>query len=120
MITIPTRAIIIPTHTSPESDGLPAIQYFDIVYYHNTGHSILFHSMETAVPLDELEPHIEQMDELKIAVEVHVPSKSDEKQIIQIRSRSKQAYQSVREQIAKSQETQQLSQDGFESDGQSS
>jgi len=106
MIIIPTRAIVIPTHTSPEADEIPAVQYFDIVYYYNTGYSTLFHSMTTAIALEDLEAHIEQMDELKVAVELHAPKQGDEKEIVQIRKQSKQAQRAVLEQISKGQELQ--------------
>jgi len=100
MIIIPTKAIIIPTHTSEESDGVTAIQYFDIVYYQNTGHSIAFHSMTTSIPLEELEPHIEQMDFLKVSAEIHVPTKADKTEMTKMRKLSQQAHLAVREMSA--------------------
>jgi len=103
MIVIPKRAVVIPTHTTPEMDGIPAKEYFDILYYADTGHSMMFHSMTTSIPLEELEPHIAQMDELKIAVEIHIPIKSDEKQVTLMRSQAKQAFQSVQERLEVSQ-----------------
>jgi len=88
MITIPTKAILIPTHTSPEVDGLSAVQYFDIVYYFNIGQSVQFHSMTNAVPLDELDAHISQMDELRVAMELHVPMVSDKAKITHLRTQA--------------------------------
>jgi len=95
MITLPTRAILIPTHTTPAVEDLPEKQYFDIVYYFDTGHSTQFHSMTTTIPLEELEPHIEQMDVLTVAMELHVPKQGDKKEIAGVRKLSQQAYQSI-------------------------
>jgi len=77
MITIPTKAIIIPTYTAPEVDDLQAVQYFDIVYYQQIDWEVMFHSMSTTVPLDELQPHLKQMKELKVAVELHMQTQDD-------------------------------------------
>ena len=102
MIIIPTKAIIIPTHTSIETHEVQATQYFDVVYYQNTGHSIVFHSMTTTIPLEELEQHIEQMDSLKVSIEIHVPNKDDKGEVTKMRKMSHQAHLAVMEQVATS------------------
>lgn len=107
MINIPTRAIIIPTHKQEanEETGLQEIEYFDIVYYWNTGYSVMFHSMTTTVPLEELEPHLEQMEELKIATEIHIPNSGDEPEINSLLTEARQAH--VRIQMQQAEQTEQ-------------
>ena len=96
MINLPTKAIVIPTHTTPASDAeLPAVQYFDIVYYQDTGFSVLFHSMATTIPLNELEAHLEQIDALKVTLEMHVPLKNESKAIKSLRQEAVAEFQKI-------------------------